>query len=41
MDNAFKIKIDELVVAHARLVEDFEDLENGSKIIKGELIKLT
>src|SRR3954464_9022062 len=39
--NSFKIKNDELEVAYAKLVEDFEHLKNGSRVIKGELIKLT
>ena len=34
-------KNDELRVAHAKLLENFEHLENGSRVIKGELIKLT
>ena len=41
MAKAFKIKNDELKVAHVKLLEDFEHLDNGSKVIKGELIKLT
>lgn len=39
--NDFKTKNAKLEVAHARLLEDFEHLENGSRVIKGELIKLT
>ena len=41
MANDFKIKNDELVVVHAKLLEDFEHLKNGSKVIESELIKLT
>ena len=39
--NDFKTKNAKLEVSHARLLEDFEHLENGSRVIKGELIKLT
>ena len=39
--NSFKIKNDELEVAYAKLVEDFKHLENGSRVVKRELIKLT
>ena len=39
--NDFETKNAKLEVAHARLLEDFEHLENGSRVIKGELIKLT
>src|SRR4051812_3357380 len=39
--NSIKTKHDKLVVVHAKLLEDFEHLENGSRVIKGELIKLT
>src|SRR5664279_4695966 len=39
--NDLRIKNDELVVGHARLVENFDHLGNGSRVIKGELIKLT
>jgi len=39
--NSFKIKNDELEVAYAKLLEDFEHLKNGSRVIKGDLIKLT
>ena len=39
--NVFETKNAKLEVAHARLLEDFEHLENGSRVIKGELIKLT
>src|SRR3954465_6136250 len=39
--NSIKTKHDKLVVVHATLLEDFEHLENGSRVIKGELIKLT
>ena len=39
--NYFKTKNAKLEVSHARLLEDFEHLENGTRVIKGELIKLT
>ena len=39
--NDFETKNEELEVAHAKLLEDFEHLENGSMVIKSELIKLT
>ena len=39
--NVFETKNAKLEVSHARLLEDFEHLENGSRVIKGELIKLT
>ena len=39
--NSFKFKNDELEVAYAKLVEDFKHLENGSRVVKRELIKLT
>src|SRR3954471_13022751 len=38
--NSIKSKHDKLVVVDAKLLEDFEPLENGSRVIKGELIKL-
>src|SRR3954464_6750707 len=38
--NSIKTKHDKLVVVHATLLEDFEHLKNGSRVIKGELIKL-
>ena len=41
MANIIKTKNDKLEVVHAKLLEDFEHLENGSWVIKGELIKLT
>src|SRR3954465_5245169 len=41
VSNSIKTKHDKLVVAHAKLLEDFEHLGNGSRVIKGELIKLT
>ena len=41
MASALQIKNDELEVAYAKLLEDFEHLNNGSRVIKGELIKLT
>ncbi|KAK1648314.1 hypothetical protein QYE76_066119 [Lolium multiflorum] len=37
----FQIKNVELVSAHAKLLEDFELLKNGSRAIESELIKLT
>ena len=39
--NVFETKNAKLEVSHARLLEDFEHLKNGSRVIKGELIKLT
>ena len=39
--NDFETKNEKLQVAHAKLLEDFGHLENGSRVIKGELIKLT
>ena len=39
--NVFETKNGKLEVAHARLLEDFEHLENGSRVIKSELIKPT
>jgi hypothetical protein len=39
--NDFKTKNEKLQVDHAKLLEDFEHLENGSRVIKSELIKLT
>src|SRR3954463_11489889 len=39
--NDFETKNEELEVAHAKLLEDFEHLENGLRVIKSELIKLT
>ena len=39
--NDFETKNEEPEVAHAKLLEDFEHLENGSRVIKSELIKLT
>jgi len=41
MANVIKTKNDKLEVVHAKLPEDFGHLENGSRVIKGELIKLT
>ena len=38
--NDFETKNEELEVARAKLLEDFEHLENGSRVIKSELIKL-
>src|SRR3954467_3897383 len=39
--NSIKTKHSKLEVAHGKLLEDFEHLGNGSRVIKGELIKLT
>src|SRR3954467_3718241 len=39
--NSIKTKYDKLEVVHAKLLEDFEHLKNGSRFIKGDLIKLT
>ena len=39
--NSLQTKNDELVVVYAKLLEDFEHLKNGSRVVKGELIKLT
>src|ERR1041384_8602471 len=39
--NSIKTAYDKLEVVHAKLLEDFEHLKNGSWVIKGELIKLT
>src|SRR3954467_2706611 len=39
--NDFGTKNAKLEVVHAKLLEDFEHLKNGSRVIKGELIKLT
>ena len=36
--NDFETKNEELEVAHAKLLEDFEHLENGSRVIESELI---
>src|SRR3954463_4708340 len=41
MANVIKTKNDKLEVVHAKLLEDFGHLENGSRVIKGELMKLT
>ena len=41
MANGFETKNEKLEVAHAKLLEDFEHLENGSRVIQSELIKLT
>ena len=41
MANDFETKNEKLKVAHAKLLEDFGYLENGSRVIKSELIKLT
>ena len=38
--NDFETKNWKLEVAHAILLEDFEHLKNGSRVIKSELIKL-
>ncbi|KAE8799189.1 hypothetical protein D1007_25475 [Hordeum vulgare] len=39
--NDFRTKNDKLEVPHAKLVEDYEHLENGSRAIKSSLIELT
>ncbi|KAE8771071.1 hypothetical protein D1007_57106 [Hordeum vulgare] len=39
--NDFRTKNDKLEVAHAKLVEDYEHLKNGSRAIKSSLIELT
>ncbi|KAE8811277.1 hypothetical protein D1007_11637 [Hordeum vulgare] len=39
--NDFRTKNDKLEVAHAKLLEDNEHLENGSRAIKSSLIELT
>ena len=39
--NVFESKNEKLEVARAKLLEDFGYLENGSRVIKSELIKLT
>ncbi|KAE8782092.1 hypothetical protein D1007_44611 [Hordeum vulgare] len=39
--NDFRTKNDKLEVAHAKLVEDYEHLGNGSRAIKSSLIELT
>src|SRR4051812_3957962 len=39
--NSFKFKNNELEVSYAKLVEDFKLLDNGSRVVKRELIKLT
>jgi len=39
--NDFKTKNDKLELAHAKLLEDFEHLENGSRVVKSSLIELT
>ena len=39
--NDLKLKNDKLVFANAKLLEDFELLKNGSRVIESELIKLT
>ncbi|KAE8766532.1 hypothetical protein D1007_62240 [Hordeum vulgare] len=36
--NDFRTKNDKLEVAHAKLLEDYEHLENGSRAIKSSLI---
>ena len=41
MANDFRTKNDKLEVAHAKLLEDYEHLENGSRAIKSSLIELT
>ena len=39
--NDFRTKNDKLEFAHAKLLEDFEHLENGSRVVKSSLIELT
>ncbi|KAE8778167.1 hypothetical protein D1007_48977 [Hordeum vulgare] len=39
--NDFRTKNDKLQVAHAKLLKDYEHLENGSRAIKSSLIELT
>ncbi|KAE8789252.1 hypothetical protein D1007_36580 [Hordeum vulgare] len=39
--NDFRTKNDKLEVAHAKVLENFEHLKNGSRAIKGSLIELT
>ncbi|KAE8789363.1 hypothetical protein D1007_36461 [Hordeum vulgare] len=39
--NDFRTKNDKLVVSHAKLVEDYERLKNGSRAIQSSLIELT
>ncbi|KAE8783111.1 hypothetical protein D1007_43489 [Hordeum vulgare] len=39
--NDFRTKNDKLGVAHAKLLEDYVHLENGSRAIKSSLIELT
>ncbi|KAE8808549.1 hypothetical protein D1007_14936 [Hordeum vulgare] len=39
--NNFRTKNDKLQVAHAKLLEDYEHLGNGSRAIKSSLIELT
>ncbi|KAE8800795.1 hypothetical protein D1007_23631 [Hordeum vulgare] len=39
--NDFRTKNDNLEVVHAKLIEDYEHLENGSRAIKSSLIELT
>ncbi|KAE8810776.1 hypothetical protein D1007_12500 [Hordeum vulgare] len=39
--NDFRTKNDKLEVAHAKLLEDYEHLEKGSRAIKSLLIELT
>ncbi|KAE8818331.1 hypothetical protein D1007_03966 [Hordeum vulgare] len=39
--NELRTKNDKLEVAHAKLCEDYEHLENGSRAIKSSLIELT
>ncbi|KAE8790839.1 hypothetical protein D1007_34834 [Hordeum vulgare] len=38
--NDFRTKNDKLEVSHAKLLEDYEHLENGSRVIKSSLIEL-
>ena len=41
MANEHQVKNDELVVAHTKLLGDFEHLKNGSRDIESVLTKLT
>ena len=41
MANDLKLKNDKLVVVHAKLLEDFEHLKNGSRDVESVLTKLT
>ena len=41
MANDLKLKNDKFVFVHAKLLEDFEHLKNGSRDVESVLIKLT